>query len=220
MIRGKRPEADLRQGYNKALWVSVGSSALINAVLILFFPTFEPESFARAEKPIIIQLEDIPETRQERRPPPPSRPVVPIATDNPDVPDDVTIETTDLDMDLDDLLPPPPLEEEVFEEVDLEEEEEDVVEIWKVEKQPKAKKEVVPEYPEIARKAGIEDRVFVQVLVGKDGKVEQVGEIDGAPVFHEAARKAALQWEFSPAIQNDKPVRVWVSLPFNFTLKN
>ena len=28
-----------------------------------------------------------------------------------------------------------------------------------------------------------------------------------------------LFWEFDPAIQNDKPVKVWVSLPFTFQLK-
>ena len=57
-------------------------------------------------------MEDGWETKQERRPPPPMRPVVPIATDSPDVPDDVTIEDTDIDLSaLEDLLPPPPLVE-------------------------------------------------------------------------------------------------------------
>jgi protein TonB len=222
MIRGKQPEADLRRGYNKTLWISVGSSALLNAVLILFYPTLEPDALTQPQKPILIQLEKIPETRQERRPPPPPRPLVPIATDDPDLPDDVTIESTDLDLGLDDLLPPPPLEE-FEEEIELEEEEEEVVDIWKVEKEPQPiggiESQPKPKYPEIAQKAGIEGRVFVKVLVGKDGKVEQIGEISGPEVFHEVARAAALQWTFSPAIQNDKPVRVWVSLPFVFKLK-
>ena len=221
MIRGKQSQADLRRTYRKVLWISVGLSALLHLVLFLLFPTFEIEAYARAEEPVVIQLEKIPETRQERRPPPPPRPVVPVATDSPDVPDDVTIETTELDLNLDDLAPPPPLEEEVFEEeIELEEEDE-VVDYWKVEKPPKAldDSQPRPEYPEIAREAGIVGKVFVMVLVGKDGKVEQIGDITGPEVFHEAAKKAALQWEFSPAIQNDKPVRVWVSLPFNFQLR-
>ena len=220
MIRSKRPEADLRRTYRKVFWISVGISSLLHLVLFALFPRFEFRAYARSEEPIIIQLEEIPETRQERRPPPPPRPVVPIATESPDVSDDVTIETTELDFDLDDLPPPPPLEEKVFEEeIELEEEEEEVVELWKVEKQPVPTKKVTPDYPEIARKAGIQGRVFVYVLVSKDGKVEQIGKIQGPEVFHEVAQKAALKWEFSPAIQNNKPVRVWVSVPFNFQLK-
>ena len=220
MIRGKRPDADLRRNYNKSLWISVGGSTLLNGLLIFFYPTHGPDALTQPEKPILIQLEQIPETRQERRPPPPPRPVVPIATDDPDLPDDITIESTDLDLNLDDLLPPPPLEE-FEEEIELEAEEE-VVDIWKVEEEPRPiggiEKQPKPKYPEIAQKAGIEGRVFVKVLVGKDGKVEQAGVISGPEVFHEVARAAAMQWTFSPAIQNDKPVRVWVSLPFVFKL--
>ena len=222
MIRGKRPGADLRRNYKKSLWLSMGGSVLLNGLLVFFYPTHDPDALTRPEKPILIQLEQIPETRQERRPPPPPRPVVPIATDDPDLPDDITIESTDLDLNLDDLLPPPPLEE-IEEEIELEEEEEEeIVDIWKVEEEPRPiggiEKQPRPKYPEIAQKAGIEGRVFVKVLVGKDGKVEQAGGISGPEVFHEVARTAAMQWKFTPAIQNDKPVRVWVSLPFVFKL--
>ena len=214
MIRGKTPEADLRRTYGKILWFCVGSSAVLNALIILLYPTSERAAYGAPEKAIIIQLEDIPETRQERRPPPPSRPVVPIATDDPDVADDVTIKETDID--LNDLLPPPELVEEDFL---IEEEEEEIVEIWKVEKKPKLKTRPQPRYPEIARKAGIEARVFVTVLVGKDGRVEQVGEITGPEVFHGSVREAVKDVTFSPALQNDKPVRVWVSMPITFQLK-
>ncbi len=57
------------------------------------------------------------------------------------------------------------------------------------------------------------------VLIGRDGRVEQVGEVTGSEVFHEAAREAVQQTLFNPAIQNDEPVRVWASIPFTFKLK-
>ena len=215
MIRGKQPEANLRLTYRKTFWTCTGISVVLQAALFGIFPSFEADAYVKSEDPVIIQLEEIPETKQQRRPPPPARPVVPIATDDPDLPDDVTIEDTDLDLDLDDLAPPPPLED-LLEEVELEEEE--IVELWRVEKQPIPTKRVVPEYPDIARKANITGRVFVTALVGKDGKVEQIGKITGSDVFHEAAKAAAQKWEFEPAIQNDKPVKVWVSLPFTFKL--
>ena len=216
MIRGKQPQADLKRTYSKVLWICMGISALIQAALFALFPAFEMKAYAKAQKPIIIQLEQIPETRQDRRPPPPARPVVPIATEDPDVSEDITIETTDIDLDLGDLAPPPLLADTSMEKKVEIVEEEEPVEIWKVEKQPEVKKQVKPDYPEIARKAGIEGKVAVNVLVGKDGKVERIGEISGPEVFHGAAEAAALQWEFTPAIQNDRPVRVWVTIPFTF----
>ena len=153
MIRGKQPEANLRLTYRKMLWSCVGASVAIHGILFALFPSFEAEAYAKAEDPIVIQLEEIPETKQERRPPPPARPVVPVATDDPDVSDDVTIEDTDLDLDLDDFAPPPPMED-LIDDIELEEEDE-IVELWKVEKQPVPTKRAVPQYPDIARKANI-----------------------------------------------------------------
>ena len=111
--------------------------------------------------------------------------------------------------------PEPTMAEAPVEVVD----EEAPVELWKVEEPPVVVKKVEPEYPRIAMGAGVEGKVFVLVLVGKDGKVEKIGQLTGPEVFHDAVREAAAQWVFSPAIQNDRAVRVWVSLPFNFQLR-
>ena len=100
MIRGKQPAANLRLTYRKIFWTCTGISVLLHAAIFGIFPSFEADAYVKSDEPIIIQLEEIPETKQERRPPPPARPVVPIATDDPDIPDDVTIEDTDLDLDL------------------------------------------------------------------------------------------------------------------------
>ncbi len=99
------------------------------------------------------------------------------------------------------------------------EEEEEIVELWRVEKKPRLTKRVKPKYPPTAQKANITGKVFVEALVGKDGKVEQIGEITGPKVFHEVAKAAALQSEFTPAMNNYMPVKVWISLPFTFRLK-
>jgi protein TonB len=215
MPRGKTPAADLKLTYGKVLWISTGISVALHLIFFVIWPSFAADASQRRKDRVIIELEQIPETRQERKPPPPVRPAVPIATDSPDVPDDVTIETTELDM-LE--LPPPPAFDFGEGEVELEEEEE-IVEIWKVEKQPVPIVQVKPAYPDVARKAGIEGQVTVLVLVNKEGLVEAAGSITGNEIFHEVARAAALQWEFEPAIQNDKPVKVWVSLPFKFAFR-
>jgi protein TonB len=75
------------------------------------------------------------------------------------------------------------------------------------------------QYPEIAREAGMEGRVTVKVLVGPDGNVLKVGSVSGPDVFHDEVRSKATDLQFTPGLQNGKPVKVWVTVPFNFKLK-
>jgi protein TonB len=75
-------------------------------------------------------------------------------------------------------------------------------------------------YPEIAIQANIEGRVSVKVLVGTDGSVIKVSSISGPDVFHDEVRSKAINLQFTPGLQNGKPVKVWVTVPFNFTLKD
>jgi protein TonB len=88
-----------------------------------------------------------------------------------------------------------------------------------VEKQPKVLYRAVPAYPDSARAALLEGRVTARVLVGITGKVERIDRIEGPLAFHKVVEKAARQWRFAPAVQNDEMVRVWVSLPFVFELE-
>jgi outer membrane biosynthesis protein TonB len=37
-------------------------------------------------------------------------------------------------------------------------------------------------------------------------------------LFNEVAVAAAMQWVFTPAVMNNGPVAVWVSIPFKFKL--
>jgi periplasmic protein TonB len=75
-------------------------------------------------------------------------------------------------------------------------------------------------YPEIAKESGIEGRVTVKVLVGENGNVIKIGSVSGNDVFADEVRDKAGDLQFTPGLQNGKPVKVWVSVPFNFKLKN
>jgi protein TonB len=89
-----------------------------------------------------------------------------------------------------------------------------------VEELPEAITQVKPTYPDIARDAGVEGTVLVRALVGKDGKVHDV-VVEGKqsiPMLDEAAKAAVRQWVFKPALNNNKPVAVWVAVPVKFTL--
>lgn len=87
---------------------------------------------------------------------------------------------------------------------------------------PKAIKFPPARYPEIARKAQIEGRVWLKVLVDANGNVQDV--IVALPSgtnagFEESAVAAARDSKWRPAMQNKQPVVVWVSYEVRFKLK-
>jgi protein TonB len=213
MIRGKSPEVDLRRKYNKVLGICTAITFIIHTMVAVIYPTFEARASERKKQQVVIESLDIPETQQIKRPPPPPRPAMPVETESDDVPDDVTIESTDLDFDdaVVDLPPPPPpgsMEEEV----------EEILEFYMVEDKPELLNSVAPVYPEIARKAGLTGKVFLKFLVGKNGRVSNVQVLKGQEIFRQAAIDAILQFRFKPARQNDKPVGVWMTQPITFRL--
>ncbi len=97
---------------------------------------------------------------------------------------------------------------------------EEVLEFWKVEEKPVAIKKVKPVYPDLARKAGLEGKVFLRFQVGRDGRVSRIQVLKGQEIFRQAAIDAVAQSLFKPAMQNDKPVRVWMTQMIKFTLNN
>ena len=74
-------------------------------------------------------------------------------------------------------------------------------------------------YPEIAKKAGIEGRVFVQFVIDEEGNVTEpvVQRGLGAGTDQEALR-CVQEVKFKPGVQGGKPVPVKMSLPFTFRL--
>jgi periplasmic protein TonB len=88
-----------------------------------------------------------------------------------------------------------------------------------VEQQPVLVEKPPPVYPELAQMAKIEGTVIVRVLVGKDGKVKDAILGKGVnDILDQSALAAARNYVFQPAMQNKKPVAVWVAIPFKFSL--
>ena len=88
-----------------------------------------------------------------------------------------------------------------------------------VDQQPEVIKKVAPLYPELARKAGLEGAVWVKIWIDTAGKPKQVTILKSdADVFNQVTIDAAKQFEFKPARIKDRPVSVWVSLPFKYKL--
>ncbi len=104
------------------------------------------------------------------------------------------------------------------------EEEPDIDAFIAVEKDPqvdlaKLQKSIV--YPDMARRAGIEGKVIVRVLVGADGKARKtVIEDTDNVMLNDAAVTAINNYGlFTPAIQNGQPITCWVSIPITFRLR-
>jgi TonB family protein len=74
-------------------------------------------------------------------------------------------------------------------------------------------------YPEMARRAGIEGRVYVQFIVNEEGNVENAQIIRGiGGGADEEALRVVNEAKFRPGMQRGQPVRVLYSLPIIFKL--
>lgn len=88
-----------------------------------------------------------------------------------------------------------------------------------VEPKPVQNIQSLVEYPEVAKRSGVEGKVTASVLIAKDGHVEKV-EIEKSDneIFNQAAITALKKARFTPAIQNGNPVPVWWTVPIVFRL--
>ncbi len=77
-----------------------------------------------------------------------------------------------------------------------------------------------PEFPRLAKQAGMTGLVWVKALVDKDGNVRdaQVAKTSGTQSLDEAAVKASFKNKFKPGIQNGRPVACWVTYKVEFKL--
>jgi protein TonB len=75
-------------------------------------------------------------------------------------------------------------------------------------------------YPEAAKRLGLEGTVAIRVLIGKDGVPQKyLIERSTDSLFHQAAVNAVMQASFVPALQNNQPIKCWVSIPIQFRLR-
>ena len=158
----------IKYKYPITIRLAILSSVLLLIFTFLIYPRymglFELEEVELQE----ILIENIPQTQQIERPPPPARPSVPVESEDEDIADDLTIEETDLDnFEAWDAPPPPP--------------EGPRVKFIPYDDPPQPLSRIRPVYPEIAQEAGIEGTVVVQVFVDKKGRVKDTVILKGIP---------------------------------------
>ncbi|MFA8341837.1 MAG: energy transducer TonB [Rhodothermaceae bacterium] len=218
MALTKNPKFDLKLKWRRIFEISLIVALAVLIIAFKYFPRFEEEKVEQVVFEEEVNVEEIQNTKQENKPPPPPKPPVPIEAPSDDVLDDIEIE--DMEMDIDEVVeaPPPPVEEE-------EEEEEEAVFFAAVEQMPEPiggigaiQKKIV--YPELAKRAGVQGRVFIKAYVDERGNVTKVELVKGIGAgCDEEALKAVKATQFKPGKQRMKPVKVQVVVPVIFKLQ-
>lgn len=198
---------DHKRMYGVYVRVGMFSSLVIFILLFSFVPYTPPKPY-ELKKEIVTMVEEISaQIDKYEEPPPVERPKVAVEAESEVAEEAVeTIAATEFKEDIIRTMPTGP--------------EIEIVPYYKVEVKPKPVNIPVPQYPELARKAGIEGNAVVKALVDIDGSILNVKILksSGNQMLDQAALVAAKNAKFTPARQRDKYVRVWVSIPIKFKL--
>jgi periplasmic protein TonB len=77
---------------------------------------------------------------------------------------------------------------------------------------------VDPDYPSIAKLAGVQGVVLIKAVISTAGRIEQLQVVKGSPLLSQAALQAIRQWRYRPYYLNDEPVEVETEITVNFFL--
>jgi TonB family protein len=77
---------------------------------------------------------------------------------------------------------------------------------------------VTPVYPPDAKVARIQGKVVLEVVIGKDGHVENVKVVSGPKELQQSAMDAVRQWVYKPYLLNGAPVDVITKVTVHYTL--
>jgi TonB family protein len=78
-------------------------------------------------------------------------------------------------------------------------------------------KSVEPKYPPEAKNAGVRGTVRLRGVVTREGVIDQAEVITGHPLLAAAAVEAVMRWRYQPALLNNQPVEVNITIDVDFT---
>ena len=204
-----------KRSFGSWFWGSMIAATVVHFMLFQFWPTQTAEDVSFTAE----ELEMIELPPEIEIPPPPeaiSRPATPVMA-TADIDDDITIApTTFADNPVEDL-PPPPTNDgvsdisaaPVFTPMTVRPE---------IRNRPEVQAALMREYPPILRDSGIGGTVVVWFFITEEGIVQdkRVSQTSGQAQFDEAALKVADVFRFTPALNRDQRVQVWIEVPITF----
>ena len=223
LIRRNRAKSNLNSTY--ILRIETGLILSLSIILTVFKMEIRPDTESDLYVPIseeIVQMEQAIQTKQQEYVPPPPRPVVPIEVPNSEIIEDEII-FMDSELNIGDfneipILPPTPAGE------GQEAEEEEIFVV--VEQAPELigglqYAQSLINYPDIALEANIQGRVIVQMVIDKNGNVQQPRVVRGiGGGCDEEAVRVLKQVKFKPGMQRGKPVSVQYTIPIVFKISD
>ena len=82
------PAVDLKRRQRKMLEGAIALSIAIHILIFVIFPRFEFEPVEIAQATVLVKVDEIEQTQQIKRPPPPNVPSVPIESEDEDIADE------------------------------------------------------------------------------------------------------------------------------------
>jgi protein TonB len=70
--------------------------------------------------------------------------------------------------------------------------------------------------PELARQAGVQGLVILEITIGTDGAVTDAKVLRSIPLLDRAALDAVRQWRYEPTLLNGQPVPVVMTVTVEF----
>lgn len=213
---------EIRYHYKLVFESSLILSLLFVILAFKFFPDVTRVTIEYEVPQELFTVEDIQQTKQDYTPPPPpEKPSMIIEAISDAEIEDIEFEGTEIDFDQELSAPPPPPIEIIEEE-----EEEEPVYFVAVEEMPypiggiQAIQNLII-YPEIAKRAGIEGKVYILAYVNEEGTITKTEILKGiGGGCDEAAEYAVKHTKFTPGKQRGKPMKVKVSVPIIFKLND
>ena len=209
-----------KRSFGSWFWGSMITATVLHFMLFQFWPTQTAEdvSFTAEE----VELIELPP--EIEIPPPPeaiSRPATPVMALT-EIDDDITIAPTTFADNPVEELPPPPTNDgggvdlsaaPVFTPMTVRPE---------ILNRSEVQAALMRMYPPILRDAGIGGSVTVWFFISEAGTVldRRVSDSSGHVPLDEAALQVADVFRFSPALNREQIVQVWIQLPITFQVQN
>jgi protein TonB len=214
---------EIRYHYKLVFEGSIILSLLIIILAFKFFPDIKSGKVEYTVPQELFTVEDVQQTKQETSPPPPPpKPsIIMESVTEADI-EDIEFSSTEIDINQELSSPPPPPPKKEQKKII----EEEPVYFVAVEEMPfpiggiEAIHDLIT-YPVIAKRAGIEGKVYILAYVDEHGRVTKTEVLKGIGAgCDEAAEYAVKHTKFSPGKQRGKPVKVKVMVPIVFKLES
>jgi periplasmic protein TonB len=83
---------------------------------------------------------------------------------------------------------------------------------------PKKIVDAAPVYPALAQAAHVKGIVILEAVIDARGSVTDVHVLRSVPMLDQAAIDAVRRWRYTPALLNDRPVAVIITVTVNFSM--